>query len=90
MTQITTLGCPELTQVRGDGNTTRQCDYAIQKLFRGFTVQVVDHYQLGRCASANMFLWRMVLDRLEDFNLKYKKITVSKDSMRNTITLIKE
>ena len=32
---------------RKKGNSTRQVDYAIQRLFEGFVVQVKDHYNNG-------------------------------------------
>ena len=42
--RISTLNTNELSSNRGSGNTTRQVDFAIQKLFEGYEVIVKDHY----------------------------------------------
>jgi hypothetical protein len=41
---INTTRCEGLTTIRRDGNTTRQVDFAIQKLFEGYNVACMDHY----------------------------------------------
>lgn len=58
---VYTSQCPGLTTIRRDGNTTRQIDFAIQKLFEGYRVRVIDHYGT-RQANENLFdkiLWRL-------------------------------
>jgi len=40
---ISTLECPNILPGRGVGNTIRQADFAIQKLFEGKVVFVEDH-----------------------------------------------
>lgn len=42
--KISTLETPGLTSNRASGNTTRQVNFAIQKLFEGYEVIVKDHY----------------------------------------------
>ena len=38
----------KLTSTRKDGNSTRIIDNAIQLLFKGYTVIVLDHYMNGQ------------------------------------------
>ena len=53
-----------LTYFRQDGNSTRQVNLAVQMLFKGETVQVLDHWEHGRHKEANEHLFNMILDRL--------------------------
>lgn len=40
---ISALLCPNLNGTRRSGNTTRQIDFTIAKLFEGYEVLLVDH-----------------------------------------------
>lgn len=59
---------------RAVGNSTRQMDFAIQKLFEGYIVIVQDHYRYGDDNQANGFLFNKIIGRLEREHkgLKYK------------------
>ena len=59
---ITTLDCPRITNKRADGNSTRQADFAIQKLFSFEPVLIEDHF---RNPSADEFLFKKITDRLK-------------------------
>lgn len=60
---ISTLECPNLTSFRRNGNTTRQVDFAIQKLFEGYTVKIEDHSLVG--VRMNVRLQELIMKRLE-------------------------
>ena len=67
---FSTLYAPILKAGRRMGNTTRQIDYAIQCLFQGHKVKVVDHveltYDLGEPSrDADMYLMSKIRKRLE-------------------------
>lgn len=61
-----TLDGFELTKARASGNSTRQIDLAINLLFNGFTVKVMDHFKSGTDIDANKFLLYRILKRLKD------------------------
>lgn len=61
MEKVSTLTCPGLTKKRRDGNTTKQVDFAIQKLFEGCEVIVRDHYNIPQ---ADRHLMSRILDRI--------------------------
>lgn len=73
--QITTLeGLADKTIVGGrrQGNTTRLVDSAIQDLFSGAKIKVLDHYDNGQNSKANLTLYNKILDRL---NFEHKITT---------------
>ena len=43
MKKISTVKCPNLIKKRRSGNTTRQVDFAIEKIFNNFEIKVIDH-----------------------------------------------
>lgn len=47
------------------GNSTRQVNFAIERLFDGFVVEVRDHYENGKSRRANEELFRQILERLD-------------------------
>ncbi len=53
------------TTGRRRGNSTRQVDYAIQKLFEGYEVIVYDHHESGDNGNVNRELKRRIIKRLE-------------------------
>lgn len=56
----------DIRKGRKVGNTTRQKDFAIDKLFQGYVVVVRDHYNNGECRKANEALFRLLLERLDE------------------------
>lgn len=79
-----------LTSRRRDGNSTRQIDNAVQLLFRGETIRVLDHWEDGQHQNANEFLFRGIMKRLTyEFQLDFKKDIIF-DSNRLIISLRKE
>ena len=85
---ISTLETPNLTTMRMDGNTTRQVDFAIQKLYEGFIIKVEDHYLMRK---ANERLFNLILRRLElEHRLPYlyEKNKIEVDRNKLTIELI--
>jgi hypothetical protein len=65
--KLPTFPMPEGEYVprRRTGNTTRQVNYAVEQLFKGFVVQVKDHFQEGKNTAANQELFRRILKRLD-------------------------
>ena len=64
-----------ITYARRSGNTTRQIDQAIQLLFRGHAVKVIDHHckreRMGY-GNANRHLFDGILRRLQsEHNLQH-------------------
>jgi len=57
--RVSTLNCPNLTAVRKDGNTTRQINFAVERLFKGDRVIVRDHFD-------NKFAHRILLEKIID------------------------
>lgn len=50
---------------RRSGNSTKQVDLAIDLLFDGHEVVVLDHYTWGQSIAANKLLFRRILKRIE-------------------------
>lgn len=50
-----------LEKERKKGNTTRQADFAIQKLFKGNIVKVEDH---SKCHAGDRYLFDVIMKRL--------------------------
>lgn len=68
MQKISTLETPGLTEIRRNGNTTRQIDFAIQKLFEGFEVLLQDHAKNGEHSESNIKLTKDVQRRISNEN----------------------
>lgn len=47
------------------GNSTRQINFAIQRLFEGDTVKVQDHFENGTNHRANLMLFNNIMRRLK-------------------------
>lgn len=62
--------------MRQSGRTTRIIDRAIQDLFKGKTVQVVDHYLSGQSGTANRLLYEKILKRLQS---EHSEVTLDID-----------
>lgn len=60
-----TLDGADIRIGRGQGNSTRQVDLAIDYLFKGYKVEVRDHHENGKNPIANSRLLASILDRLE-------------------------
>lgn len=75
MTIVTTLVPALLYRGRAVGNSTRQANYAIDELFKGYKVLVRDHYQNGEHWIANDALvkkiHKIITPLLIDKVLKY-------------------
>jgi hypothetical protein len=71
--KINTLQCPNIDNFhRRCGNTTRQCDFAIQMIMDGYVVEIKDHYQNGENKLANNYLFNKVMNRLKsEYNYQY-------------------
>lgn len=84
--KISTLKTPNLTNKRRDGNSTRQIDFAIQKLFEGYIVVVEDHYfnkDWRPDRKASEYLFKRIIDRIK-FEHSYidpKKVLVNKSNL---------
>ncbi|GEM_PF-3810994 len=50
---------------RQAGNTTRQVDDAIQRLFAGESIRAIDHWKFGSSEEANTNYFRRILLRIE-------------------------
>lgn len=76
---VSTMDCPNLTYKRADENTTRQIDFAIQKLFEGKKVWVQDHWQNGAFRAGNRALAISIAKRLnaEHNGVRYRISTGS-------------
>ena len=79
--EISTLECPNLTTERVDGNSTRQIDFAIQKMFQGYSVKLEDHYTVieEKCSTSvrkrfSEFLLRKLIRRIEIEHRRYKVV----------------
>ena len=71
---------------RRRGNSTRQADFAIQKLFDGEVVLVEDHYETKQ---ADKHLLKMILKRLEtQFMIKEKNVKISNVNEQITVQLL--
>lgn len=62
--------------MRQSGQTTRIIDRAIQDLFKGKTVQVIDHYKHGQDGQANRLLYEKILGRL---HMEHSGVTLDID-----------
>lgn len=71
---------------RRSGNTTRQVDAAIQDLFAGIKLNVIDHHENGKNRMANDRLMKLILGRLQ-FEHRMRKEYVIVDFNSNTIQL---
>lgn len=64
---VSTLETPGLTFKRADGNTSRQVDFAVQKLFEGREVLCIDHYYpFHNISKINLELIKRIKARLEN------------------------
>lgn len=60
--KILSISPDEISHERRVGNTTRQINYTIEMLFRGYIVRVLDHSNIR---AANKDLLNRILRRLE-------------------------
>ena len=67
------------------GNTTRAIDHAIQLLFSGCKVFILDPWQNGRNENANKDMFRRTLDRIKR---EHTPLEIKFDSKALTIELI--
>lgn len=67
---ISTLQCGTILPMRQCGNTTRQVDWAVQKLYEGEQIKCQDHYMGGRDKGANEGLLQQIRTRLNHSGLK--------------------
>jgi len=86
-----TIDGVELNYQRMEGNSTRQIDAAINHLFKGYKVEIKDHWENGTHRKANENLFHRVLKRLQfehrlDTLIKEKKIKI--DKAKFTIELL--
>lgn len=81
---VSTLECPNLTYERADGNTTRQIDFAIQKLFEGKVVWIQDHWGGSSFKAGNRSLAISIANRLkaEHSRTMYRITTGSEIAMQ--------
>ena len=85
--KISTLSCPNLTDARRDGNTTRQINFGIDCLFKGYDVKFSDHYKQGQDNNANDNLYCNTLKILSfEYDLEHLKKSFEFDKFTNTIT----
>lgn len=70
---ISTLMCPNLDNFkRRSGNTTKQCNFAIEMIMSGHLVGIKDHFKNGENKNSNQFLFNKIIKRLEkEHNLSY-------------------
>lgn len=70
---ISTLLCPNLDNFkRRSGNTTKQCNFAIEKIMSGYIVEIKDHFKNGENKNSNKILFNKIIKRLEkEHNLFY-------------------
>lgn len=83
--KVDTLQCPNLTSIRRNGNTTRQVDYAIDRLFKGDRVIVIDHYG-SRKASERLL--GLIINRLNIEHGYFTKDQIDVDINKLEIELI--
>lgn len=88
--RVSTLENVVLTDIRADGNTTRQIDKAVQIILSGDICVVRDHYQDGNYPKANHQLLLMIFQRL---NLEHPRLIRDKqirfDHVKHEIYLTK-
>ena len=73
----------EDTYQRRTGNSTRQIDIAVNLLFKGYKVEIKDHWEYGSHREANRNLFQRIIKRLQvehrlDELIKEKKIKIDK------------
>ena len=87
--EVSTLETPGIIKnVRGVGNTTRQVNFAVEKLYEGYKVIVQDHYPRW---DSNKFLFARILSRLSAENqleLLVKNNRIEIDFVKFTIELV--
>lgn len=85
--KISTLSCPDLTDERRNGNTTRQINFGIDCLFKGYNVLFRDHYKLGQDNNANDNLYRNTLKRLSlEYDIEHLEKSFEFDKFTDTIS----
>jgi hypothetical protein len=81
-TTIDTIASLDFSDRRRKGNSTKQIDFAINVLFKGYEVKVLDHYENGTNRKANEDLFERILKRLSaehrlDLLVKERKIKIN-------------
>lgn len=77
-----------LTSERNDGNSTRQVDFTIQKLFQGEEVHLLGHFAKGENVSENINLVCKVTNRLASEHSSIDYIIKPYNKISNSIKLI--
>lgn len=78
-----------ITNKRRDGNTTRQADAAIQYLFNGYEVIVVDHASLFS-NKANEFFFKFIMRRLfNEHGIDLKQIDFDREKLSIKLKICK-
>jgi hypothetical protein len=90
---VSTLSCENLNNsLRRSGNSTRQINFAIEKLMQGYEVIVEDHSFNGKNKPANHYLLTRILKRLHfENNLEnlIQKKAILIDEQNSIVKLIK-
>ena len=69
---ISTLEVEDIREGRISGNSMRQVDFAIDKLYEGYKVKIEDHFKNGEDTQSNKYLFDRVIKRLElEHNLRH-------------------
>ena len=69
---ISTLAVEDIRKGRISGNSIRQVDFAIDKLYEGYRIKAEDHCQNGKDKKANRYLFDRIVKRLEfEHNLRH-------------------
>lgn len=84
--KISTLNVEDIRAGRIAGNSIRQVDFAIDKLYEGYIIKVQDHLDNGQNNNANKYLFNRIIKRLElEHNLRYlfatDKVRLDKDQL---------
>jgi hypothetical protein len=66
---VSTLEGVYISSERASGNTTRIINNAIELLFKGYKINIVDHYDYGNSSQANRMLADRILKRLQSEKL---------------------
>jgi len=83
--EISTLEGVEIKNLRNCGNTTRQVNQAIEYLFQGYRVIVLDHHDMGKNHCVNRYLLGRIIDRLKK---DYPYMLYKCCPINNTIQLV--
>lgn len=76
---ISTLDNVLILPGRAKGNTTRQINNAIDLLFQGKKIKIVDHWENGTHKHANLHQFNTLLDRISrDYYYILKVIEIDK------------